>query len=482
MPEFERRFKIREPVSILKADEKRRIHESALDLLETVGIMVHSDVARGSLKAAGALVDDGSKVVKFPAGLVQGLIQTVPSTVILAGRTEEYDLPVDGTHYYFTTDGCGVQVYDAVTGTRRASVLEDIRRTAVIADWLPYLSVYEPMVVASDAPSDQHVLRGMKEAMENTTKHIETESTTTTEEAKAQVEMAAQVVGSKETLLDRHYISAMVCTVSPLVLEGPATDVAMVWAENHVPIHITGMAEMGLTGPATIAGGLVLNHAETLGMACAIQAHEPGAPLLYGSVLSSMDPMSGAIDFGSPETIRLALGSTEMARYMKWPGSCGGIGPGAIVPGIQATIENALMAMSAAMVGSEVMNGIGLLDNSTVLAYEQLLIDNEMVGHTLGICKEVEFTPETLALDVIKKVGINRTYLTERHTMKHVREFHKSALWSREGFDAWEKGGRKDTLTLARQKVDRILSEHQPEPLSSEVSEKLGEIVGNVGK
>jgi trimethylamine--corrinoid protein Co-methyltransferase len=294
--------------------------------------------------------------------------------------------------------------------------------------------------------------------------------------------MAAQVVGSREELRDRHYISAMVCTVSPLVLEGPATDVAMIWAENHVPVHITGMAQMGLTGPATIAGDLVLNHAETLGLACAIQAHEPGAPLLYGSVLSSMDPMSGAIDFGTPETIRLALGSAEMAKYMKWPGSCGGIGPGAIVPGVQATIENALMTMSAAMVGSEVMNGIGLLDNSTVLAYEQLLMDNEMIGHTLGICKEIEFTPESLAVDLIKKVGINRTYLTERHTIKHTRNFHRPMLWKREGFDAWEKGGRKDTLALAREKADWILREHKPEPLSSAVSEKLGEIVGSIGK
>lgn len=482
MPEFEQRFRIREPVSILKTQYKKQIHESALDVLENTGMMIHSDIAREGLGAAGAVVDDKSMIVRFPSGVVEELIKTVPSTITLAGRSESFDLPVDGTHYYFTTDGCGMQVYDTVSKTRRSSVLEDIRRTAVISDWLPNLSIYEPMVVASDVPSEQHVLRGMKEAMENTAKHIETESTTTVGEAKAQVDMAAAVVGSREELRDRHYISAMVCTVSPLVLEGPATDVAMVWAENHVPVHITGMAQMGLTGPATVAGDLVLNHAETLGLACAIQAHEPGAPLLYGSVLSSMDPMSGAIDFGSPETIKLALSTAEMARYMGWPGSCGGIGPGAVVPGIQATIENALMTMSAAMVGSEVMNGIGLLDNSTVLAYEQLLIDNEMIGHTLGICQEMEFTPEALAVDLIKKVGINQTYLTERHTIKHTREFHRPALWRKETFDSWTRGGGKDTVELAREKAQWILKEHKPEPLSSEVSERLGQIIGDVAR
>ncbi|MBN1677082.1 MAG: trimethylamine methyltransferase family protein [Candidatus Thermoplasmatota archaeon] len=482
MPSFENRFRIRDPVNILKAEEKKQIHETALGIMERTGIQVQSATARMSLARAGALVDDKSMTVKFPPGLVDSLMSEVPRTVVLAGRAPEFDLPVDHTHFYSTTDGCGVSVYDCKAGTRRESRLEDIRRTAIISDWLPYVSIYEPMVVAHDVPSKMHVVSGLSEAIKNTTKHIETESTTTPGEAQAQVRMASEVVGSLEELRKRHYISAMVCTVSPLILEGPATEAAMVWAENHVPVHITGMGMMGMTGPATIAGDLAMNHAETLALACAMQAHSPGCPALYGSVLSSMNPMTGAIDFGSPETIALACTSAEMGRYVNMPVSAGGLGPGAKVPGIQASIENTMISAMAAMVGSEIMNGVGLLDCSTVLAYEELVIDNDLFGLTVSSARKIEVNAETLAKEVIEKVGIGGTFLKELHTARHIREFYQPLIWSSEPFEDWVRAGRKDLLTVAKEKADQILASHKPEPLDRSISEKLDAIVKEHGK
>ncbi len=191
MPSFEQRFKIREPSTILKSEDKRKIHRSALEVLERTGIRMHSAFARKELKRAGAVVDEQSKVVRFPGDVVAALTRSVPSVITLAARDKEYDLPVDGTHHYYTTDGCGIYVWDERTKTRRPSKLEDIRKSAVIGDWLPYLSIYEPMVVANDVPANLHVVMGMKEAIENTSKHILTESTTNAAEAKAQIRMAS---------------------------------------------------------------------------------------------------------------------------------------------------------------------------------------------------------------------------------------------------------------------------------------------------
>ncbi|MEM0343818.1 MAG: trimethylamine methyltransferase family protein [Thermoplasmata archaeon] len=480
MPSFEKRFKIREPASILTTEKKRMIHQSALAVLERTGVRVHSAQARKELERSGALVDHRSMVVRFPEGVVESLLRTVPSRITLAGRTEEYDLPVDGTHHYYTCDGCGVLVWKHETKTRRNSVLADVTKSAILADWLPYLSIYEPMVVAHDVPAKMHVIAGMREAMKNTVKHIESESTTNPDEAKVQVRMASEVVGGIDELMERHYISAMVCTVSPLILDGAATDAGLVWAENHVPVHITAMGQMGMTGPATIAGNLVLCHAETLALACALQAHEPGAPVLYGSVLSSMEPRSGAVSFGSPETAVLAAATAEMARFMKWPGSCGGIGPGAPVPGMQAAIENAYISHFLGMVGSEIMNGIGLVDNSTVLSYEEMLIDNDIVGLTLASCRDVEVTPETLAVDLIEKVGIGGNFLAEMHTLKHVREFHTPLLWTKESYESWVKKGCKDLLDVAHEKATQILNEHKPEKLDPEISRRIDDIMKGV--
>lgn len=477
MSAFANRFRIRAPFSLLTAEERRRIHDAALEVMETVGIRVHSATARHALLDAGATLADEKNVVRFPPELVRYLISRVPHEIVLAGRSREYDLPLDGSHSYYTTDGCGIGVWDASTGSRRPSVLEDIRRTAVISDWLPYVGIYEPTVVAHDVPEKIHVVKGVRVAMDNTSKHILSESTSTPDEARAQVRMAAEVVGGHDALMRRHYMSAMVCTISPLVLDGRATDAAMVWAENRVPVHITGMAQTGVSGPATIGGDLVVNHAETLALACAIQAHVPGAPCLYGSVLSSMDPMTGAYMGGSPESTLLCGAAVEMGKHCKMPTSTGGLGSGAKTPGTRASMENALSAAMCAVCGGEVVNGLGVLDGSTLLSYEQLLWDNEIAGMTVRMFGGVDVDDASLALDLIKKVGIGGTYLSQRHTVTQLRKFYLPTAWASVSQASKGDGDAEDQMKAAGEKVERILRTHTPEPLDRDIAKRLDGIV-----
>jgi len=477
MTEFEQRFRIRPPVGFMSNADKKMIHEAGLEILETVGVRVHSAGARKALKGAGALVTDGSVEVKFPKGVVTSLVAKAPKKFVLGGRTEEFDLPMDGTHSYYTTDGCGISVWEPKTCTRRKSVLEDIRKTAVIGDYLPYVSVYEPMVVAHDVPEKSHVVHGMKVAMENTQKHILSESTTNSEEARAQIKMGAEVLGGIEELRKRHYISAMLCTMSPLMLDGIATDAAMVWAENDCPIHITSMPQAGISGPVTLAGDISILHAETLAVICIMEAHAPGSPMIYGAVPTSMDPKTGSYMGGSPESTLLCAGAVEMARYLGIPNSTGGFGSGAKTPGIQASLENAVSAMTCAAVGGEVVNGFGVPDGSTLLSYEQLLLDNEIAGMVLKVFKGYKVDKDTIATDLVRKVGIGGSYLSQMHTLKNMKDLFIPTLWDSTPFDMWAKKGAKDPIELALEKVDEILKTHKPVPLEKGISEKLGAIV-----
>lgn len=482
MAGFADRFKVKSRCELMSTEDKKLIHESTLEVMEDVGIKIHSKTARAALKRAGAVVDEKTEVVKFPIGVVNSLVRKIPRAFTLAGRTTDYDLPMDGTHSYFTTDGCGVAVWEPKTRTRRRSVLEDIRKTAIISDWLPYVSIYEPMVVAHDVHEKVHVVEGVRVGMENTSKHILTESTSKPEEARAQVKMAAEVIGSVEELKRRHYISAMVCTVSPLALEGPTTEAAMVWAENHVPVHITGMAQAGMSGPATLAGDLVVNHAETLALACAMQAHEPGSPLMYGSVLSAMDPRTGAYIGGSPESTILCAAAVEMAKFCKIPNSTGGLGSSAKVPGVQASIENTISTMTSVLVGGEVINGVGVPDGSTLLSYEQLLFDHEIAGMTLKTVSGFEVNDETLSVDLIKKIGIGGTYLGQKHTLAHIKDYYLQLMWKNESFDQAISKGGMDSLEAANERTEAILKEHKPAPLDADISKRLSQIVKDFAK
>ena len=487
MPTFAERFSVRKPVAILREEDKKQIHKAGQNVMENVGVRIHSKAARDSLKKAGAIVDERTSVVKFPTDLTESLISKVPQGIILAGREKEYDLPLDGQHCYYTTDGCGISVWDQKTRTRRLSVLRDITNTAIISDWLPYLSIYEPMVVPSDIPQKVHVVVAMKESFDITRKHILSESTSTPEEAELQIKMASEIVGGLEELRKRHIMSAMVCTMSPLTLDGHATDAAMVWSRAKVPVHITGMAMMGVSSPATIAGNLVLNHAETLALAAAMQAHTPGSPAIYGSVLSNMDPRTGAIQLSSPEALVLCAAAGEMARYVKMP-SYGGIGCNAKTPGMQSSLENGMLALASALFGQEINNGIGMLDCSTVLSYEQMIIDDDIVGRAITAGREIPVTKESLHLDMIKEVGIlgmgtkKGSYLGERATMTEARQFYQSLIFNSEPFEQWERKGKKDDLTLAKEKADWILKNHNPVRLDEGISKRLDQIVKEAAK
>ncbi len=487
MAAFAEAFKIREPVQLLKEQDKKMIHEAALDVMASVGVRIHSKVARNSLKKAGAAVDEATGVVKFPPGLVKALVSKAPSKILLAGREREFDLPVDGRHCYYTTDGCGIAVWDQKSRTRRLSVMQDIKNTAVIGDYLPYCSIYEPMVVPSDIPEKVHVVSAMKEAFDTTRKHVHSESTTTPEEARLQIRMASEIAGGIDELKKRPVMSAMVCTMSPLTLDGNATDAAMVWAENHIPVCITGMAMMGVSGPATIPGDLVVNHAETLALTAAMQAHSPGAPTMYGSVLSNMDPRTGAIRLGSAEALMLCVYAHEMAKYVHMPSACGGIGSNAKTPGPQSALENSSMALAGVFIGQEVNNGIGMLDCSTVLSYEQMIIDNETVGRALACGRECVVNKDTIHLDMIKEVGIlgmgkkKGSYLGERATMMEARQFYQSFFTS-EPYEQWEQMGKKDDLTLAKEKADWILKNHEPVRLDRKTSDALAKVVKEAAK
>ena len=300
--------------------------------------------------------------------------------------------------------------------------------------------------------------------------------------------MASEIVGGIEELRKRHIMSAMVCTMSPLTLDGNTTDAGMVWADAHVPVYITGMAMAGVSAPATLAGDIVVNHAETLALACAIQARSKGAPAIYGSVLSNVDPRTGAILLSSPEGIMLCAMAHEMAKFVKMPSACGGIGSNAKTPGMQSCIENSLIALGSTLLCQEINNGIGLVDCSTVLSYEQMIVDNEIVGRALACGREIPVTKETLHLDLIKEVGIlgmgkkKGNFLGERATMQEVRQFFQSTMFPSEPFDQWEAKGRKDELTVAKEKADWILKNHEPEMLDRDISARLAQIVKGASK
>jgi len=148
------------------------------------------------------------------------------------------------------------------------------------------------------------------------------------------------------------------------------------------------------------------------------------------------------------------------------------------VPGTQAAYEKAINGLSAFLAGSDVINGLGLLDSSQQLSVEQMVIDDEIVGMLRRIERGFEVDAAHLMLDLIAEVGIGGHYLGQRRTLEYLRkgEHFQPKLSFRGPYQAWQKCGY-DEVAAARERANKLIKEHEVLPLAPEEEKALGELI-----
>jgi trimethylamine---corrinoid protein Co-methyltransferase len=128
--------------------------------------------------------------------------------------------------------------------------------------------------------------------------------------------------------------------------------------------------------------------------------------------------------------------------------------------------------------GSNVIYGMGMLEMGMTMSYEDLLIDQEIVRMIRRVLQGIAVNKETIALDVIKKVGPAGNYLAERHTMKYMRsELSSTTLINRRMRENWEKAGSKDMAQVANEQAREILENYKPIPLPADVAKRIHDLV-----
>lgn len=119
-----------------------------------------------------------------------------------------------------------------------------------------------------------------------------------------------------------------------------------------------------------------------------------------------------------------------------------------------------------------------MMELGMTMSYEQLLIDQEIVKMIRRVLQGIAVNKETIAMDVIKKVGPAGNYLSEKHTLKYMRqELSTTNLINRKMRENWEKNGAKDIAAVAREQAIEILENYKPIPLPDDVRKKINDIV-----
>jgi trimethylamine--corrinoid protein Co-methyltransferase len=463
---------------VLSDADIERLDAAIIEVLDEVGVRFPLKRALDALERVGCRVDRAAQVARLPERIVRAALEAAPKAPLLAARDPHRDIVLDGRSCYLSNDGCGVWVIDPDTGERRASTKADVADSARFVDAVPQVGFYwGPAVTAEDVPLATRPLHELEAVFANTSKHFQAVDVVGEEMTRRAVEMARLVAGGAEELRRRPIMSLIACPIDPLSNEAVSLEAALVAAEAGVPVGFLSLTLGCASAPATMAGNLVVNLAAVIAGAVLLQLAYPGAPVFLAGAPSVMDLKTGGYTGGSPEDYVLAAAATQMAHHFGLAMNMGTMASGAKEPGWQAAVDDALSTLASAGAGAEMMSGCGLLDGSKTLSYAHLLMEAEVYGIVQKVAGGIEIDDETLALDVIKRVGPNGTYRSEKHTRRHSSEIWRPGVWDRTPYDAWRKDGRRGALQNAEERAREILRTHAPEPLTADVRAELRRLV-----
>jgi trimethylamine--corrinoid protein Co-methyltransferase len=129
------------------------------------------------------------------------------------------------------------------------------------------------------------------------------------------------------------------------------------------------------------------------------------------------------------------------------------------------------------LAGANLIYGLGMIEMGMTIDFGQLVMDNEFAKMIKFLLHGIPVNDETLAVDVIREIGIGKNFLSHDATFKHMRSQSQPKLIDRRTREEWEASGSTDISERASEEARRILETHKPDPLPDDVLATIRSIV-----
>jgi trimethylamine--corrinoid protein Co-methyltransferase len=457
-------------LQLLSRDQKQQVHQATLELLRRTGVEVLVPEVRDLLEEAGCWLD--GERVRIPPHLIDWAIRVAPSRVVLCNRDGDSAMELEGRKGYYGTGSDTPFVIDAYTGERRHAVLADVANVARLVDGLEHIDFLMCMGIASDVTESISDLYHFQAMVSNTTKPI-VYTAWDRANLEAIIEMAEAVAGGAEALRRSPFCALYSEPISPLTHAEESCEKLLYIADKGLPVVYTPGMMIGGTGPVTVAGSLVQANAEHLSGLLITQLIRQGTPVIGAGGILFMDMSKGLISYAAPEFMLAMTAFSEMYHYYGLPIFSFSGCSDAKVFDQQAAAEGALWMLITALGGGNLIHDVGYVESGMTASYDMLVAMNEIAGLVKRFMGGVEFSDETLALDVIDRVGPGGHYLGDDHTFQHFRENWVPQLFNRAPRDEWELEGALSMGDRTADRVREILEHHEPAALDEDVAAAL---------
>ncbi len=463
-------------MDILSEEALQIIEHNAETVLEEIGVaFTDNPAALDRWREAGADVLD--ERVRIPRGLARKLCETIPGAYTQHARNPARNVVVGGNSTVLAPVYGPPFVRDA-DGGRRYATMEDFRnfvKLGYMSKWLHHSggTVCEPTDIAVNK---RHL--DMLYAHMTLSDKPYMGSVTAPERAVDSVEMSGILFG-KDFVQENTVMTSLININSPLTFDGIMMGALEVYAQNNQACIVSPFIVGGAMAPVSVAGTLTQVMAEALAGLAYSQLCKPGAPVIMGAFVTSIDMNSGAPTFGTPEATKILWGAGQLARRMGLPFRSGGSLCGSKLPDAQAAYETA-NTLNAALTGGVnfMLHSCGWLEGGLVSSYEKFVMDADQLGALHSIAEGVDMSEDAQALGAIREVGPGGHFLGCEHTQANFKNaFWRSEMLDYKPFETWADEGARDTQALASDRVAKLLRDYQQPAIDPAVDEALKEFM-----
>lgn len=462
------------PICALYSDDQiAAIHESALTVLQELGVRVVHDDAREMFRNAGAKVKEDQ--VHFDRAMVESAIASAPNLFTLTGA--DVTQTIGGRHTQFLPVGGPPHAMDTERG-KRPGTFDDFRNFLKLSQHFDVIHMTGPSVEPQDvAPNLRHLEMTRAQMLDST------KPTFIYSRGAPQVKDCIEILKLRhgltdETLQEKPWTYTVINTNSPLILDIPMCQGLIDFASLGQICIVTPFTLSGAMAPVTIPGALVQQHAEMLSALCLTQIVRPGAPVVYGGFTSNVDMKSGAPAFGTPEYVRACWGTGQLARHvqMPWRSSASCVSN---TPDAQAVWETQI-AMWGALTGGAnvVLHSAGWLEGGLSASYEKFILDIEQVQHMAELMQPVPFDAGELALDAIREVGSGGHFFGTAHTMERYQTaFYAPYVSDWSNYGQWQESGSLTATERAHGLWKQALADYKQPKVDPAIIDAIDDFV-----
>ena len=453
-----------------------RFHLLALEILEKTGIHAPEAETLATMEEAGFDVSHDQQWVRYPPALVEEYLAHIPNRYLIAGREPEDDLELSMDSLFVRPQSGCPNVMDIDTGICRPALMGDVVAMAKLNDMLPDIHLAGALIYPWDVPVQDRDVAILAIMFKTTRKHVYIQPYEL-DGAARMLEMAEVLRGGSKEATRRPPVTLITGPTSPLTIAPNELAIVRLAAKKRMPLMFGATPMCGATGPVTLAGQVVLHHAENLAGLVLAQVYEPGAPVSYTIRPSSMDmrtanPVWGAVEWGMATAAML-----QLARRCDFITDAVGLPTDSKALDEQAGLEKGFNAAFAALFGANIVAGAGFIETIMTGSFEQLVIDDDISGMMLRARRGIEIDYDRLASQLIQHIGPGGNYLTDPHTLRYMRtETFIPAVLNRQNRHNWTQAGGQDAVQSARQRAKDLIAAHDIPPLAEDVSKELDRI------